>query len=204
VGVTSDFERDFYNPVVCSLERLQKEISAIKKVALSKPGLVPTRTMGIFNPNVLHEAKINEHDAVILWHATIGRVDFSQNDHRTIHEITRRYGEKVANDVIRAWKEKEEFNASAGHPVTVAWHYKHDRELTPSETVIYMVQNAYSLEERMGNLEQEFQKEKRKRESVEKCLAEEKSKKMRVDDSDDKNSGMGKPKAYFKQFCSIM
>lgn len=74
-GMTADFERDFYTPVVYTSHKLQTEvpyvfsvvryschmqISEIKRTLTREQWLVPSKVMGIFDPEVLANANINE------------------------------------------------------------------------------------------------------------------------------------------------
>jgi len=155
--MTDDFERDYYTPVVYNSHKLQAEVTAIKKITNREPGLVPMRVMGLFHPEVLSRANVNEAQASLLYQ-TLTSPSFNPNNSAKIEEIRTRYGQEVVTDVVRCWKEIDYYNASAGHPVYVPWVEEANREMTSPEVVETIVKKYKQANEERERLSKETEK----------------------------------------------
>jgi len=153
-GMTADFERDFYTPVVYNSHRLQSEISEIKRMITYEQWMgVPTRPMGLFDPEVLARANINDEIASLLQRETLMDPNFTSSNKPLLEKIRRKYGEEVLQDALRCREEIDTYNASAGHPVLIPWDYEEDRELKPSESVRIMINKSRELSHKHEDLE---------------------------------------------------
>jgi len=157
-GMTSDFERDFYNPVVYSHQIQASELSEIKKTITYQPNLVPTRIMGTFDRDVLARANINDVRATELIHDTLYDPMFGRKNHLKMALIRKKYGEEVLQDALRCMDELDAHNGSAGHPVILAWDHAQNREMKPSEIVAVVVEKWKQGEEDKEQLTEEIER----------------------------------------------
>jgi len=155
-GMTADFEADFYTPVVYQHQILTSEISEIKKMIVHQPNLVPTRVMGMFDQAVLARANINEVRAAELLRDTLSDPMFGRKNHVKIALIRKKYGEEVLQDALRCMDELDTHNGSAGHPVILAWDDVKNREMTPPEMVVIVVEKWKQAEEEKEQLTREL------------------------------------------------
>jgi len=153
-GMTADFDRDFYTPVVYNGDRLQKEVSEIKRVLTYEQWMVPVRPMGTFDSEVLLRANIDEEQATYLLHETLLDPNFNSDNKPLMEKIRRKYGEEVLCDALRCRAEIDQYNASAGHPVLVPWNFNEGRALTPSEMVKAVVVKTKQLSDENEELRQ--------------------------------------------------
>eukprot|EP00931_Biecheleriopsis_adriatica_P056354 TRINITY_DN33396_c0_g1_i1.p1 TRINITY_DN33396_c0_g1~~TRINITY_DN33396_c0_g1_i1.p1 ORF type:complete len:467 (+),score=87.67 TRINITY_DN33396_c0_g1_i1:149-1549(+) len=76
----------------------------------------------------------NERTGELKWQARGGVLQLS------LDEVSKRFGEDVAHDVVRCAKELDKYDASRRVGVELPWHPVEDRELEPAEVINLMDQ----------------------------------------------------------------
>jgi hypothetical protein len=119
--------------------------------------VVPTRRMGAMDSSpsgpmsrALQAGQLTNEDASRLHALTRNpnfrpmRVDCSNpdapievvdRDHEQVRQVRLKFGDEVAEDLLRAVIELEKWNPSGRYPILVPWHEAEQRELSPAEVI---------------------------------------------------------------------
>jgi len=127
-GITDDFEKQVYNPLISTTQKLKSELSEIKSLLYGDETLLDYRMMGLLNPDILDEADISDEDASIIYHDILMNPLFNPSATETVENLREWVGDDVTDDIIRAWGELQQYNPSGGYPIAIPWDEAKDHQ----------------------------------------------------------------------------
>lgn len=106
-----------------------------RDAGLLQGGCMPDKDGILQDVSVLGDPGFRPYDertGELRWHARGGMLQIS------LGEVRSRFGEEVADDVVRCAKELDRYDASRRVGVELPWHPLEDRELNPAEIIDLM------------------------------------------------------------------
>jgi len=103
-----------------------------RDAGLLQGGCLPDHDGILQDVSVLGDPNFRPYDhqtGELRWHARGGMLQLSLGD------VRNRFGEKVAQDVVRCAKELDKYDASRRVGLELPWHPLEDRELEPAEVI---------------------------------------------------------------------